>query len=121
MRLGINKTNNGKVITPSDRYDNPIRVLVFDRYKRLVAIFCSFTECSAMTGVARQFLQRAAEGIAVMAKGYYVRALHPDVTVEDSDLRRLSLLDYDRDVLHEDRRVYRTFRLEKPAVLESKL
>lgn len=103
------------------RFENSKCILAFNRYKRLVAFFGSYNECERLTGIKHQVLQSVCKGRTITANGFYFRELSEDVGIEDSDLYELTLLEYDRDVLHEDRVVYRNGLLKLPTIRESKM
>lgn len=105
----------------SKNFDNPIRILAFNRFKRLIAVFASYNECERITGLKHSMVQRACKGITVACKKYYFRELKDDVAIEDSDLNNLTLFEYDKEVLHEDRKVFQNGQMKHPAVLESKM
>lgn len=77
-------------------FRHPKQVLLFNHARVLAAIFKSMQSCSEITGVSLNTVLRACKGEYVVAGGYYLRKLHPDVQVDTTDLDTLRLEEYDK-------------------------
>lgn len=103
------------------KFDNPKCILAFNKYKRFVALFGSYNECERLTGIKHQMIRNVCKGKTITTNGFYFRELSDEVNIEDTDLYNLTLLEYDQEVLHEDRIVYRNGLLKLPTIRESQM
>lgn len=74
---------------------NYCRVLVFNPYKKLVAVFHSLTAAANSFGTTNSSIHQACVGPCISSCGHYFRFLNDDIELEWSDLGTLKLEDYD--------------------------
>lgn len=94
----------------------PSTIVAFDATYVLVAIFRSISEASALTGIVRQSLIKAAYGDTISVNKRYWRVVPPDFQIEPDDIGVLNLFDFDA-AIGEDRRIYATRKMRKSSVM----
>ena len=96
--------------------NQPTTIVAFDATYILVAIFRSINEASALTGIVRASIIKAAYGDIVSANNRYWRAVPPDFQIEPDDIGVLNLFDFDA-AIGEDRKIYPTKKMRKHSAM----
>lgn len=85
----------------------PIRILVFNPLKRLIAIFQSSNAAASALNIKVQSIHYACTGKTISCGNYYVRHLSDDIEVTIDDLGVLTVQEYDQ-LCGVERKVYPT-------------
>ncbi len=74
----------------------PKEVLIFQSTGTYIGRMCSVRAISMHARLAPQTISRVCSGERIVAKDHYYRFLHPDIEVDDSDYRTLTVEEYDK-------------------------
>ena len=101
-------------------FDNPVKILAFDKMLRLKAMFHSYVSVEAITGKNRQSIQKCCKGETISCIGFYWREIPEDIIVDaDEELGKLTLIEFD-EFIGVDRLIYKTSKMKKgETILES--
>lgn len=92
--------------SPDNPFSNvPIRILVFNKMRRLVAIFQSVTAAAPAFNVSPQAISYVCSGEGIRCKDFYFRRLMPDILVTMEDFGTLKLEEYDQLCGKEETRI----------------
>lgn len=79
-------------------FGEQMKILAFNRKKKLVAIFPSLSTAGMVVKTAHQAILRCCRGELVTAADLYWRKLPNDVIMDSDDVGRLTLTEYDRQM-----------------------
>lgn len=91
----------------------PTPVAVFNSKYILISIFGSILEASRVTGVVRQSIIKATYGETITAKKCYWRPIPPSVVLDQDDIGKLTIFDFDREAGNPDRPIYDKGKVNK--------
>lgn len=91
----------------------PTPVAVFNSRYMLMGIFGSIKEASKITGVVRQSIIKAVYGETITAKKCYWRPIPADVILDQDDIGKLTLFDFDREAKNPNRPIYDKGKVNK--------
>lgn len=86
-------------MTKQEPNNNPTTIVAFDATYILVAIFKSISEAATLTGTLRQSLIKAAYGEIISVNKRYWRAVPSDFQIEPDDIGKLTLFDFDAEIV----------------------
>lgn len=91
-----------------DSINKPKQILCFNKSKILAAVFASYRDAERITKGTHPCIAKACHGEMIMAYGKYWRELDSDIIIESDDIGTLTLPDYDVNIVHHDRLIYRS-------------
>lgn len=88
-------------------------VAVFNSSYILIGIFRSIKEASKLTGIVRQSIIKAISGDSVSVRDCYWRNIPEDVVLDQDDIGKLSVIEFDKEVGNPDRKIWAKRRIMK--------
>jgi len=82
------------------------KIAIFDKRRKLAGIIDGVNQVSLLFGVSHTAISKALKGTTITINGFYIRPIPSKVILEQDDIGQLDLLDYDLDVLQEDRLIF---------------